>query len=407
MTIRKRALFERRRIKLKACGSSRLSPGVMTRMKRTQLLRQSYGTRTHPGTLSYQPLQRILPSARTCLQRLRPSAFRLEVGETYIEAFPHLIDGLGSHSANQPRKRQRERSGAEDSSEVRSSTIENHSLSIIDPTYLPKALSYSRTPLMTRITNVGRKRAHVEPTFDYNEVDLEDPSADPLTGGVTGETAADVANAQGGETTNEDRDADGSPPKKKRKRGPRKKAGAKATIGSADGDEERGDADGEGAENKSNEASDSKGKKRKAKMRTVRGPSPVAIPPCSNFTNTPSRTQRSLGKTTPQANSRAERQHHLFCLSRYRPRRTGLSKNCRWIHQTARKPKWFQCDWGCRDLLSLRFTEAPTLSLPREGLRSLESSSVCLLLCLQRQRSPRVQMPGEQGEGSIPKRWKL
>jgi len=126
---------------------------------------------------------------------------------------------------------------------------------------------------MTRVTNVGRKRTHVEATFDYNDVDLEDPDADTLAGGVADESTAAIANDE----TNEDRSADGPPPKKKRKRGPRKKAGAKATTGGADGGEERGEVDGEGVERKSSEVSDKKGKKRNAKIRTVRGSSPVGI----------------------------------------------------------------------------------------------------------------------------------
>jgi len=141
---------------------------------------------------------------------------------------------------------------------------------------------------MTRITNLGRKRTHVEATFSYNEVDLGNSDPDSSVGGVAYESTAAIANAEGGETTIEDRGADGPPPKKRRKRGPRKKAGAKATTGSGDGGEERGEVDEEGAERKSSEASDKKGKKRKGKIRTVRGPFLTAISPCSNFTQTPS-----------------------------------------------------------------------------------------------------------------------
>ena len=134
---------------------------------------------------------------------------------------------------------------------------------------------------MTRITNVGRKRTHVEATFNYNEVDLEDPDADPSAGGVADGSTAAIPNFED-ETTNEGRGADGPPLKKKRKRGPRKKAGAKATTGSADGGEERGEVDGEGAERKSTEASDKKGKKRKARTLTVRGSSLIPISPSYN-----------------------------------------------------------------------------------------------------------------------------
>jgi len=182
---------------------------------------------------------------------------------------------------------------------------------------------------MTRITNVGRKRTHVEATFNYNEADFGDSDADPSVG-VADESKATIADAEGADTTKEDRDVDEQPPKKKRKRGPRKKAGAKVTTGSADGGE--GEERGEGAEKKLNDAPNKKGKKRKGNMRTIQGPSPLAISGCSNFTQTPTRTQRSLGKTTPQANSRAERQHHLFRLPRGGPRRTGLPQNCRWIY---------------------------------------------------------------------------
>ena len=181
---------------------------------------------------------------------------------------------------------------------------------------------------MTRITNLGRKRTHVEATFDYNEIDLEDPDAGPPAGGATDEPTADVANAEGGETINEGRSIDGPPPKKKRKRGPRKKAGVKVITGSADGGEDKGEVDGEGAEKKSSETPNKKGKGGKAKMRTIRGPPPIAVSRCFNFIQTPYRAQRSLGKTPSQANSRAECQHYLLRLPRGGPRRTGLPQNC-------------------------------------------------------------------------------
>jgi len=228
---------------------------------------------------------------------------------------------------------------------------------------------------MTRITNFGRKRTHVEATFNYNEADSEDSNTESSLEGAAGEFTAVVTNAGGIDTTGDGRDVDGQPPKKKRKRGPRKKAGAKVMTGTTDGGE-GGELDGEGVEEKSIETSKPKGKKSKAKLRSLKGSPPLVTFSYLNFTQTPSRTQRSLGKTTPQANNRAERKYHLFRLSREGSRRTGLPQNRRWIHQTPRNPKRFQCDWGRGDLLSLRFTKTQTLSLSREGLGSFKPSSV-------------------------------
>jgi len=223
---------------------------------------------------------------------------------------------------------------------------------------------------MTRVTNFGRKRTHVEATFDYNKADLEDSDAESLPEGSAGQSTAAATNAEGVETTEDNRGVNGQPPKKKRKRGPRKKAGTKVTTGTADGGEggEKGEIDGEGMEKKSNESSKQKGKKSKGKPRTLQGSPPLLTPTYSKFTQAPSRAQRSFGKTTPQTSSRTARQHYLLCLSRERSRRTGLPQNRRWIYQTTGKPKWLRCGWGRGDLLSLWFTKASTLVLPREGL---------------------------------------
>jgi hypothetical protein len=161
---------------------------------------------------------------------------------------------------------------------------------------------------MTRITNFGRKRTHIEATFNYNKAGLEDSDAESAPRGSAGEFTAAATNAEGVENTEDSRDLNGQPPKKKRKRGPRKKAGTKVTTGTADGGEsgERGEVGGEGTGNKSNETSRQKAKKGKGKLGTLQGSPPLATPAHSKFTRTPSRTQRSFRKTAPQANSRAE-----------------------------------------------------------------------------------------------------
>ena len=141
---------------------------------------------------------------------------------------------------------------------------------------------------MTRITNVGRKRTHVEATFNYSKGASEDPDTEPTLGETAGEPATVVANTEGMETTKDSRGADGQPPKKKRKRGPRKKAGAKVAAGSADGGEgeEKGEVDGEETGKKPHEASKKKGGKNKGKFRTLQGSVPLATPTCSKFTRT-------------------------------------------------------------------------------------------------------------------------
>ena len=138
----------------------------------------------------------------------------------------------------------------------------------------------SRDLVMTRITNFGRKRTHVEATFDYNEADLKDPNAESSLGGSVDESPVAITNAEGIETTEDGHGADGQPPKRKRKRGPRKKAGTKVTTGTADGGEggEKGEGDGEGVGKKSNETSKQKGKRGKGKSRTLQGLPPLPTP---------------------------------------------------------------------------------------------------------------------------------
>lgn len=133
---------------------------------------------------------------------------------------------------------------------------------------------------MTRITNVGRKRSYVEATFNYNEAGLEVPDEEPLLGGSAGESTAAVTNTEGIETTEDGRGVNGQPPKKKRKRGPRKKAGTKVAIGIADGGEggEEGEVDGDGVEKKSNETLKQKGNKNKGKSRALQGSPPPTTP---------------------------------------------------------------------------------------------------------------------------------
>jgi len=129
---------------------------------------------------------------------------------------------------------------------------------------------------MTRITNFGRKRSHVEATFNYNEAELEDPDEGPSLGSPAGESTAAATNIEGVETTEDGRGANGQPPKKKRKRGPRKKAGTKVAIGTTDGGEggEEGEVNGDGVEKKSNSAPKQKGKKSEGKFKALQGSSP-------------------------------------------------------------------------------------------------------------------------------------
>ena len=142
---------------------------------------------------------------------------------------------------------------------------------------------------MTRITNFGRKRAHVEATFNYNEADFEGHDTESSLGGAADGSTTVIANAEG---------VDAQPPKKKRKRGPRKKAGTKVTTETADGGTsgETEVVDVEGVGKRSGGASSRMGKKNKGKSRTLRGSSLFAISACSKFTRTPLQSARTLQK---------------------------------------------------------------------------------------------------------------
>jgi len=101
---------------------------------------------------------------------------------------------------------------------------------------------------------------------------LEDSDAEPsLEVAADQTTAAFTTNSEGVEITEGDRGTDKQPPKKKRKRGPRKKASGKATAGAADEGEggERGEADSKEAGNKPSGPSNKKGKKGKGKSTTL------------------------------------------------------------------------------------------------------------------------------------------
>lgn len=258
---------------------------------------------------------------------------------------------------------------------------------------------------MTRVTNFGRKRTHVEATFNYNDPGLQESDAEPpALEGAADEPSATVT------TTADTRTADGQPVKKKRKRGPRKKAATEAAAGARDGgggkDQEGEDVEREGKNSIGNPGR--KGKNKRAKSRTIQGSCPLTTHSTSQkFISTPSRTQRSLRNATSEEKSRSKRQHHMFRLSREGACRPGLPQDCRRIHQTAGKAERFRRDRSRGDLLSLWFAEAPTVGLSREGVRPVQSSSVRLLFRLQRERPPRVAMSGEQGEGSVSRRRKL
>ena len=150
---------------------------------------------------------------------------------------------------------------------------------------------------MTRITNFGRKRTHVKATFNYNEPDLEGCDAGLSLGVAADGCATAVMDTEVG-TTGEDRGADGQPPKKKRKRGPRKKAGAKVTVATGDGDEggEKGEVDGEGARTESKKAPKPKGKKSKGKFKTLKGSSPLRPSHIQSYP-IPLQSARKLRKT--------------------------------------------------------------------------------------------------------------
>ena len=123
---------------------------------------------------------------------------------------------------------------------------------------------------MTRTTNFGRKRKYVEATFNYNEADSDDSNAESPPGGVVDESVASAVNFEGVD----DRGSSGQPLKKKRKRGPRKKAGVKAETGTADdGEEEKEEMAGGGGEKDSNTTSRGKSKKTTSKFKARQGSS--------------------------------------------------------------------------------------------------------------------------------------
>lgn len=149
---------------------------------------------------------------------------------------------------------------------------------------------------MTRITNFGRKRTHVEATFNYNEAEPGDSDAVLPLGEATGGSVAVVKDTEA-EAIGDGHSADGQPPKKKRKRGPRRKAGAKVTTPTADGNDggEKGEVDGEGAGAMSKKAPKPKGKKSKGGFKTLKGSPPLAVPTHSRFTQ-PLQGARKLRK---------------------------------------------------------------------------------------------------------------
>ena len=114
-----------------------------------------------------------------------------------------------------------------------------------------RILLYLYSFSVTRVTNLGRKQKHVEATFNYHEIGLEDSDAESLLeSAIDGSTA--VTNSKGANFEEDGLDTDGQPPKKRR-RGTRKKADGKATTGTVDEGED-GNVNGEGMENGPKEA---------------------------------------------------------------------------------------------------------------------------------------------------------
>ena len=152
---------------------------------------------------------------------------------------------------------------------------------------------------MTRVTNFCRKRTHVEATFNYNEADLEDSDAESSPGGEADQPSAVVTDSKGAETTGDGPGDDGQPPKKKRKRGPRKKAGTKVAAGVNENGEggEKEEVDGEGEGKKSNGSSEKRGKKGKGKLKSRQGSSP-----CNLF-----RVQKVHSKFPPERKDASEK----------------------------------------------------------------------------------------------------
>jgi hypothetical protein len=163
------------------------------------------------------------------------------------------------------------RNNVRNDSQVRSSAIE-------DTRPLPSSLAPCDF-FMTRITNFGRKRTHVEATFNYSKADLEDSDAELLLGQAADESTTNVTDTKGAEITGDGHGADGQPPKKKRKRGPRKKARAKEVAGTGDNGE--GGEKGEGDGKDSNGSSEQRVKKKKSKLRTLQGSFSLYVPKSS------------------------------------------------------------------------------------------------------------------------------
>jgi hypothetical protein len=161
---------------------------------------------------------------------------------------------------------------------------------------------------MTRITNFGRKRTHVEATFNYNEAGSEDSDTDRSQGGAVGEPTVVAVDAEGAEPTEvpeDSRGADGQPPKKKRKRGPRKKAGAKTATAAegGDGGEEVGvdGPEGEASGDKSKRTPGKKVQKNKSKLRSLQGSSSSHLP--HTRTHSPPQNEKKLQKSDNKGES--------------------------------------------------------------------------------------------------------
>ena len=197
--------------------------------------------------------------------------------------------------------------GDDSNSEVRSSSITS------DTHPLPSSLVPDLLDdcFMTRITDFGRKRTHVEATFNYNEADPEDCDVRSSSVGVADdESATVVTGAEGVEITGDGPDADGRPPKKKRKRGPRKKARAKVEAGTDENGE--GGEKGEGEVKGLSGGLDQKGsKKRKAKSRTIQGSSSLHTPR-STFQPRPDRKEASEKRRRRRM---AERNVNTICFA--------------------------------------------------------------------------------------------
>ena len=137
---------------------------------------------------------------------------------------------------------------------------------------------------MTRITNFGRKRTHVEASFNYNQAELGDTDAESPQCGA-GDKPDAITNEEDAGTAREGCGVDGEPPKKRRKRGPRKKVDAKAVTVTADKDGD--EVDEEGAGRHSNEAVGREKKKEEPRTRSSKGPSPQPSHACHSSSEFP------------------------------------------------------------------------------------------------------------------------